>query len=192
MKQIQPSFVSIVGCEGTGHHGVTPIVLQMLGLPLTIPGPTDYERTWVPLMFGNIGYGVMESLSSGNQRAMCANLTALSARRSPSSVLYTSYSFPTDARRDPNMAMYNLTRLHLMLERCGVTRRAVVKYERAEAQRVASRERRFGKDNHVAPLAAVFGNDKSLAARLEEERFDALIDEHMRTLASLGRRAPPT
>ena len=192
------TFLSLVGLEGSGHHGITPLLLHLLNDSFSIAdahhewqtGAVGQVMPWSAFMEGNLGGSLMTAITRADMGALCGNLTRAAAlhnvRLKPPLLLYTAYSFPDGTVRSLSAPHYNLTRLHTMLEGCGVRRRAIIKYERSLDESTRSFLRRFSTSQvdptvvaacggRSMPLLRYTAERNATLARCEQEHFEQLL-----------------
>ncbi|CAE7226906.1 unnamed protein product [Symbiodinium natans] len=186
-------FLSLIGNEGSGHHSLTPAIHEILGIggghddhtrisehraqSFTVLNETEDEtqdeaESQVFMFDGEeSGQLLMAFLAHDPHRFK----TALRNYKH-NTLLQQEYSFPTGFQnREPTDKIYDLTKLYQMLHEAGVSRKAVIKYDRDPEDRAESIFRRF-------PWLFKHGLAESKKSQRE---FERKIDEHLQNVQKM-------
>ncbi|OLQ03710.1 hypothetical protein AK812_SmicGene13305 [Symbiodinium microadriaticum] len=150
-------FLSLIGNEGSGHHSLTPAIHQILGIAgghddqmrisehrahsfAVMNGTQETNESQVFMFNGEETGQLLTAFLAEDRRGF---KRALQTYRQ-NTLLQQEYSFPTGfEERQPTDKIYDLTKLYRMLREAGVSRKAVIKYERDQTDRAESMFHRF-------------------------------------------------
>lgn len=150
-------FLSLIGNEGSGHHSLTPAIHQILGIAgghddqmrisehrahsfAVMNGTQETNESQVFMFNGEETGQLLTAFLAEDRRGF---KRALQTYRQ-NTLLQQEYSFPTGfEERQPTDKIYDLTQLYRMLREAGVSRKAVIKYERDQTDRAESMFHRF-------------------------------------------------
>lgn len=143
-------FVNIVGAEGSGHHGIVPIIIKLLcDTNMCVKRHTWYDK----LAFGDIRFGLTKYRGSIIDALNLCN--KIHHRHVGSNFAFAAYSWPDgkmfkENRRNIHHNLYNLVRIQGIVEKCNISYR-VIYLDRNVWHRINSAKARhfYGKTTQI-------------------------------------------
>jgi len=164
-------FLSLIGTEGSGHHLLTPVLRKVMNITLVDlqgVGPARHisQATFVG------GEDVFNAFMANDASAFHEALL----QHQSGDLIQQAYSFPTKFHhRSADSRLFDLSGLYQMLDSAGVSKKAVIRYERDLSDCARSVFKRW-------PSLC---EDNLKACEAQQEAFNKVIDTNLETLNNM-------
>ncbi|CAE7749815.1 unnamed protein product [Symbiodinium sp. CCMP2456] len=164
-------FLSLIGTEGSGHHLLTPVLRKVMNMTLVDLRGVGPARHISQASFVG-GEDVFNAFMANDASAFHEALL----QHQSGDLIQQAYSFPTKFHhRSADSRLFDLSGLYQMLDSAGVSRKAVIRYERDLGDCARSVFKRWPD----------LCEDNLKACEAQQEAFNKVIETSLETLNNM-------